>query len=35
MSPHFWLGLQMDYDLDVVEDKIGEKLRQEIAIFTS
>jgi addiction module HigA family antidote len=35
MSPRFWLGLQMDYDLDVVEDKIGEKLSREIAIFTS
>jgi addiction module HigA family antidote len=35
MSPRFWLGLQMDYDLDVVEDKIGEKLRREIAIFTN
>ena len=35
MSPRFWLGLQMDYDLDIVEDKIGEKLSREIAIFTS
>ena len=35
MSPRFWLGLQMDYDLDVVEDQIGEKLSREIAIFTS
>ena len=25
----------MDYDLDIVEDKIGEKLSREIAIFTS
>jgi addiction module HigA family antidote len=35
MSPRFWLGLQMDYDLDVVEDKIGEKLSREIAIFVT
>jgi plasmid maintenance system antidote protein VapI len=35
MSPRFWLGLQMDYDLDIVEDQIGEKLSREIAIFTS
>ena len=24
MSPQFWLGLQMDYDLDIEEDKLGE-----------
>jgi addiction module HigA family antidote len=35
MSPRFWLGLQMDYDLDVVEDQIGEKLSREIAIFVT
>ena len=29
-SPQFWLGLQMDYDLDVAEDEIGERLDQEI-----
>ena len=23
MSPQFWLGLQMDYDLDIEEDKLG------------
>lgn len=26
MSLQFWLGLQMDYDLDVAEDKVGAKL---------
>jgi len=26
MSPQFWLGLQMDYDLDLEEDNIGKKL---------
>ncbi len=26
MSPQFWLGLQMDYDLDVEEDRLGERL---------
>lgn len=30
MSPRFWLGLQMDYDLDIAEDEIGEKLQQEV-----
>ncbi len=23
MSPRFWLGLQMDYDLDIEEDKLS------------
>ena len=26
----FWLGLQMDYDLDIAEDKSDEKIRLEI-----
>jgi addiction module HigA family antidote len=30
MSPQFWLGLQMDYDLDVEEDKLGERLEREV-----
>lgn len=33
MSPRFWLGLQMDYDLDLAEDEIGEKLQQEVTTF--
>ena len=32
MSPQFWLGLQMDYDLDVTEDRLGERLDHEVAI---
>jgi antitoxin HigA-1 len=35
MSPRFWLGLQMDYDLDVVEDEIGERLKKEVAVMAS
>lgn len=35
MSPQFWLGLQMDYDIDITEDAIGEKLNQEVAVLTS
>jgi addiction module HigA family antidote len=35
MSPQFWLGLQMDYDLDVVEDEIGEQLKKEVAVMAS
>ena len=30
MSPQFWLGLQMDYDLDVEQDKLGTRLEQEV-----
>lgn len=30
MSPQFWLGLQMDYELDVEQDKLGERLEQEV-----
>ena len=30
MSPHFWLGLQMDYDLDVTADEIAERLEREV-----
>jgi len=30
MSAQFWLGLQMDYDLDTEEDKLGERLGKEV-----
>ena len=30
MSPQFWLGLQMDYDLDVAEDQLRERLNKEV-----
>jgi addiction module HigA family antidote len=30
MSSHFWLGLQMDYDLDIAEDELGERLAREV-----
>lgn len=35
MSPQFWLGLQMDYDLDVAEDEVGEQLKQEVIVYVS
>ncbi|MCH7859983.1 MAG: HigA family addiction module antidote protein [Candidatus Marinimicrobia bacterium] len=28
MSPRFWLGLQMDYDLDIEEDRLTDSLRE-------
>jgi len=30
MSPQFWLGLQMDYELDVAEDMLGGRLEKEV-----
>ena len=30
MSAQFWLGLQMDYELDVAEDAIKSKIEKEI-----
>jgi antitoxin HigA-1 len=30
MSPQFWLGLQMDYDLDIAEDELGQRLYGEV-----
>lgn len=30
MSPQFWMGLQMDYELDVAEDKLSKRLGQEV-----
>jgi addiction module HigA family antidote len=33
MSPQFWLGLQMDYELDVAEDELSEKINREVQEF--
>jgi plasmid maintenance system antidote protein VapI len=33
MSPQFWLGLQMDYDLDVTEDKLAKRLDRELKLY--
>lgn len=30
MSPQFWLGLQMDYDLDVAQDSLEDRLKREV-----
>jgi len=35
MSPQFWLGLQMDYDLDLAEDEVGNRLKKEVAVLIS
>jgi len=35
MSPQFWLGLQMDYDLDVEEDEIAEQLQVQVRPYVA
>src|SRR5688500_14701292 len=35
MSAQFWLGLQMDYDLDVAEDRLGDQLAREVRVMAS
>jgi addiction module HigA family antidote len=34
MSPQFWLGLQLDYDLDVAEDKLADRLEKEVQVYS-
>jgi addiction module HigA family antidote len=33
-SASFWLGLQMDYDLDIAEDELGERLDREVQVYS-
>ncbi|MBS3752731.1 MAG: HigA family addiction module antidote protein [Anaerolineales bacterium] len=33
-SAQFWMGLQSDYDLDVAEDELGNRLDQEVREYT-
>ena len=35
MSPQFWLGLQMDYELDMAEDALEGRLEKEITPMTA
>lgn len=35
MSPQFWLGLQMDYDLDVAEDELAGRIAREVRAYSS
>lgn len=34
MSPQFWLGLQMDYDLDVAEDELADVWIRRFKLIT-
>ncbi len=35
MSADFWLGLQMDYDLDTEKDRLGDRLEKEVGQYIS
>ena len=35
MSPQFWVGLQVDYDLDIEEDRLGDRLQLEVAQYVA
>ncbi|MBN1291793.1 MAG: HigA family addiction module antidote protein [Candidatus Latescibacteria bacterium] len=35
MSSQFWMGLQMDYDLDREIDRLGERLEDEVHEYTA
>jgi antitoxin HigA-1 len=33
-SPEFWLGLQLDYDLDIEQDKLNGKIDEEVKVYS-
>ena len=33
MSAQFWLGLQIDYDLDVAQDEVGAQIEQDMLAY--
>ena len=33
-SAQFWMGLQSDYDLDVAEDELGDRLEREVRAYS-
>ncbi len=35
MSADFWLGLQMDFDLDTEMDLLGDRLESEVGLFVA
>lgn len=35
LSERFWLNLQMRYDLEVEKDRLGERLKQEVRVYTA
>lgn len=35
ISPQFWLGLQMDYDLDLAEDELADRIMREVRVYSA
>lgn len=33
-SPEFWLGLQADFDLDTASDRLAERIKREVKVFS-
>ena len=33
-SAQFWMGLQSDYDLDLAEDELGDRLEREVRSYS-
>lgn len=33
MTPEFWLGLQMDFDLESEADRLGDRLDREVGVY--
>jgi len=33
MSPEFWMGLQLDFDLETEKDKFGDALDSEVGVY--
>ncbi|HNW34726.1 MAG TPA: HigA family addiction module antitoxin [Candidatus Ozemobacteraceae bacterium] len=33
MTPQFWMGLQMDYELDIEQDRIAERIEKEVKVL--
>jgi len=34
-SPQFWLGLQIEYDVDIAEEKLGDRLKRDIREYAA
>ena len=32
-TPQFWLGLQMDYDLDVATERLGDAIERDVKVY--
>lgn len=32
-TPQFWLGLQTDYELDLAQDQLGDRLERDVKVY--